>query len=165
MGETAQLLYGTDVITNSDRLYVGSPYRVGSLDESGHVYVYDIATGALIHDIEAPLDAENRYSFGANIEVDGTTIVVSTDEGRDHYQSGKDQVFVYDAITGDFMFELIPLSPMGEFYYDFGYDIAMITISSRSVNRSIHQRHLQRMCLHFRCHHRRPARYYLRRRQ
>jgi hypothetical protein len=114
--------FGLDVAAYGPlHIAVGAPV-VGAGPRVGRVFVYEAIFGGLVHEIVPPEGAENPFFFGAQIEISGDTLVVSTSR-----QTGVNfiaEVYVYDLVTGDFLFELAPINPLNN-ELSFGYDIAI----------------------------------------
>jgi hypothetical protein len=114
--------FGLDVAAYGPlHIAVGAPVVAGG-PRVGRVFVYEAIFGGLVHEIFPPEGAENPFFFGAQIEISGNTLVVSTSR-----QTGVNfiaEVYVYDLVTGDFLFELEPVNPLNN-EQSFGYDIAI----------------------------------------
>jgi len=113
--------FGFDMANSFGRLAIASPGVNGGF--LGHVLVYDSTIGALLHNLAAPVDASNPAGFGKQVVMEGTNIVVTTNDGVG-IGGSNDQVFVYDAVTGELRFELEPINPLGDLA-GYGYDIAI----------------------------------------
>ncbi len=118
-----EINFGFDLANSFGRLVIASP---GNIVGSGHVLVYDSTTGALLHRLVAPVDTVNSREFGIQVVMEGTNIVVSTNDGVGIFGIGNNshQVFVYDAVTGELRFELEPVNILNNFT-GYGYDIAI----------------------------------------
>ena len=71
--------FGSSVALDGGRLWVGAPAWQGAPAGSGRVFVYDVASGALMHELAAPPLAPLEQ-FGARLVVDsGGLLVTATD--------------------------------------------------------------------------------------
>ncbi len=118
----ATSVYGFDLANGFGRLAIASP----ELHDiwTGRVLVYDTTTGAELYTLVAPIDADEPGDFGRSIAMEGTNIVVATSAGdfAGTAAQDKDQVWVYDAVTGALRFELLPDNILN-FNFGFGFDI------------------------------------------
>lgn len=116
-----QRTFGQDVATDGlQKVAIGAP-TVG-LPRVGRVLVYDTEIGNLVHEIMPPASSISPFEFGNQVEISGSTLVVSTQRQVGFNNPG--QVFVHDLVTGDFLFELTPTNALGD-DVSFGYDIAI----------------------------------------
>lgn len=114
--------FGTDVAAyGSLYIAVGAPVS-GPGPRVGRVLVYDSVLGNLYHEIFPPEIAENPFYFGTQIEISGDTLVVSNMRQNGFNDLG--EVFVHDLVTGEFLFELTPINPLGD-EFSYGFDIAI----------------------------------------
>lgn len=103
--------FGYDLANSFGRLAIGAPGVNNGFP--GKVVIYDTTTEARLHTIEAPLGTTEFENFGKQIVMEGTNIVVATSKKFDLLNQDN-QVFVYDAVTGEFRFELVPVNPLND---------------------------------------------------
>ncbi len=111
--------FGADVAASAGRIAVGAP---GSSDPVGRAFVFDAATGGFLYGVMPPAGSLDERDFGIQVALVGDTLVV-TDNDKQNFNEHP-QVFVYDAATGAFKFELLPFGPDLD-TLDFGHDIAI----------------------------------------
>ena len=101
--------------------------------EFGRVYVYNVTTGALLYSIDNPNShTANGVTdeFGANIELDGTNLVVSAHtEGKNYLGTDYDNsgvVYLFDVTTGSLTTTYVNPNPDSTPSGDqFGYSISI----------------------------------------
>lgn len=93
-------MFGAAMAADGDLLLVGAPFA-GS---RGGAYVYDAASGALLHRLQIP--ATPTYSFGAVVDLIGDRAYVQA------AGSTYSAISVYDAPSGTYLFDVThPVSP------------------------------------------------------
>jgi len=90
---------------------VGTVYQeVGANDESGVVYVFNVATGALVHTIENPTGIALEW-FGSSVSMTDSYIAV----GSSYFdaESGAGRVYVFNTTTAALLQTIENPSPVG----------------------------------------------------
>ena len=111
--ETRQLLpsngvagdrFGLSVAIGSGVVVVGAPYADRSGARSGTVYIFDIATGNEIAELN-PADGALGREFGWSVAIDGDHIVVGA-PSDDHSGYNSGSVYVYELSSGSQVWKL-----------------------------------------------------------
>lgn len=99
--------YGGSSAINSDYVVVGSSRNdLGTgVGESGAVYVYDIASGNLLHKL-IPNDPQSGSQFGTTVAVQGDLIAIGAPFTGDR-GTNTGSVYIFDAITGNQLTKII----------------------------------------------------------
>ncbi|UCD74593.1 MAG: FG-GAP repeat protein [Phycisphaerales bacterium] len=97
--------FGTSVAVSGHIIVVGSSRDDDGGNASGSAYVFDAYTGEQVHKLTAA-DATTTDEFGWSICVDGNLVVVGARYG-DGGASGSGSAYVFDAVTGAQLHELI----------------------------------------------------------
>ncbi len=93
--------FGTSIAMDNALVAIGAP-RGGSND-FGSAYLYDAASGALIHNI-LPNEDTPPGSFGYSIAICNGIVAV----GAPYYTVGSSAAYLFDASTGEQLYKLIP---------------------------------------------------------
>ncbi len=113
--------FGFSVSVSGNKVAVGAiGDNAGALD-SGQVYVFEAATGALLATLTNPSPASNDY-FGYSVSLSGNTVVVGAYQD-DTGASNSGQAYVFNAITGALITTLANPSPASSDY--FGYSVSL----------------------------------------
>jgi len=127
-GGTVSDEFGTSVNCSETYTVVSAPKDYKSADPfSGVVYIYDNATGNLLHTLINPSNyGPSSYDyFGSSVSISEThTIVGAYQEGSDDgINSGA--VYIYDNATGNILHTIVNPSPAGTSAQDnFGYSVS-----------------------------------------
>lgn len=100
--------FGWSVDVSGNLAVVGMPKDDEVATDAGAVYVFDVTTGQLLHQLAAD-NGEVEDEFGFSVAIDGTTVVVGA--WRPQITDGTVQVgtaYVFDAVTGQQLHELTP---------------------------------------------------------
>lgn len=89
-----QLRFGRTIAISGDLAAITAT----TTNSSGRVYIYNLATGALVRTITA-FDASSNAHFGGSLAIHGNTLIVSA-YGDD---AGKGAVYLFDFKTGAFL--------------------------------------------------------------
>jgi PEGA domain-containing protein/FG-GAP repeat protein len=94
--------FGCSVAAVKNRIVVGA-YKASTpeLKNAGAAYVFDAATGELLHTLAKPSPASRDF-FGSSVAVLGNNFVVSC-RGDDTGGKGAGSVFSYDGATGELL--------------------------------------------------------------
>jgi len=115
------LLFGTDVVIGGSWIAVAAPAT--KLPVPGRVYVFDRATGTLVHTLIGSL-TQNYTDFGCSLAMDGSHLLVGERRGGAG-GVGSGAAYLFDLTTGQ---ELLMLTPSdGEAADSFGSSVAMST--------------------------------------
>ena len=97
--------FGAAIAMSNGLIAVGSPGAVMGMDgfSKGRVYVYEAATGVLLHTLQSTEPEENVGTFGASVGIDGDLVVagdpfVDIDDSRGAIDAGA--AYVFDLTTG-----------------------------------------------------------------
>lgn len=119
--------FGVDVAVSDGKIAVGAPAVNNPEDPTGRVFLFDQATGAFTREIVPPATAPSivMRDFGERIALDSDVLVVTDYDRSPLFADG--EVFVYDAQTGAFLFELASFGDGVENSGSIGYgtDIAV----------------------------------------
>ena len=88
---------GTSVAIDGAGVVVGAPLADVFGADSGAAYVFDSATGAVVHTL-TPADAAAGDQFGQSVAIDGNLVVVGT----------LGAAYLFDASSGQQLFKLLP---------------------------------------------------------
>lgn len=114
--------FGSTVALNDEYVVIAARGDDTTLDNAGQVFVFDLATGDLLHSISDPSPMSTEY-FGWSLAVEGDTIVIGNP--GDPYASGTEpgEAFLFDVATGTMASIVPPESMIGN--ARFGSSIAM----------------------------------------
>jgi cysteine-rich repeat protein len=103
--------FGQAVAVSADYLVVGAPLDdPGGVENAGSVYVFDLATGALLRTLTSP-DPDENDGFGWAVAVIGDRIAVG-EPGDDGLDNGAGQAYLFDAATGAHLATMSPTHPV-----------------------------------------------------
>lgn len=90
-------LFGGAVSTDGNRVIIGAPKHNTPASQSGIAYIFDVATGNLVHTFVNPGAAPSSDRFGTAVSLDGNYAVVSA------YNTGffSGTVYLFDVTTGN----------------------------------------------------------------
>jgi hypothetical protein len=113
--------FGYSVAISGSTVIVGAIGDDTGATNIGSAYVFDAATGALLHTLANPTPAANDF-FGWSVAVSGTMVVVGA-RGDDSVVTDVGAAYVFDAATGALLHTLANPTPGA---YDwFGFDVAV----------------------------------------
>ncbi len=96
-GETDMYDYfGASVAIDAGRILVGAPGRSDVAFSNGCAYIFDAATGSLVHTL-LPGGASANQRFGGAVAIDGDVVVIGTPGAGG---SNLGACYVFDAVTG-----------------------------------------------------------------
>ncbi|MAQ71917.1 MAG: hypothetical protein CL565_06955, partial [Alphaproteobacteria bacterium] len=88
--------YTVDISTNY--AIVGASYDDTVGGNTGSAYIFDVATGSLIHTLNNPTPTAND-GFGSNVSISDTYALI----GANGDNSGAGSAYLYDVVTGDLL--------------------------------------------------------------
>ena len=91
-------LFGGAVSTDGTRVIIGAPRHNTPFIRSGIAYIFDIATGNLVHTLVNPDAAPSNDRFGGSVSLDGNYAVVGA-YAAESFLSGK--VYLFNVTTGN----------------------------------------------------------------
>ncbi len=120
---TSQGFFGTHTEITGDYVVVGSSRNdIGvGIGESGSAYVYDYASGNLLHKL-IPNDPQAGTQFGSSIAIQGNLIAIGAPFTNDRGPNSG-SVYLFDAITGNQVAKIIA-DDTDDFDW-FGHSVAM----------------------------------------
>lgn len=98
--------FGYAVSADNTTVIVGAPTDSDNGFASGSAYIFDRATNTEIHKLIAP-DGAALDRFGDAVAISDTTFFVSA-TGQDERTNNAGAVYAFDAVTGNFLFKLLP---------------------------------------------------------
>jgi len=96
---------GRSVALDGNLAVFSDPYYMVDGVNVGIVYVQDITTGEIIHELVSPV--AYRSHFGTSVAISGDRIVVGAYDDRDVRDSAG-AAYLYDALTGELIAKLLP---------------------------------------------------------
>jgi WD40 repeat protein len=127
-------LFGYSVAISADgtKCIVSAPYDDFGSSNSGSVYIFNVATGALLRTIRNPIvESGDAFGFSVSISDDGSRCIVGAP--YDNYASADDgSAYVFDTTTGAL---LATLHRTGTAYFGdaFGFSVAISGNGSKCV--------------------------------
>ncbi len=119
------LASGWDLSVTTDGLFVvvGAAEATGAAIRSGLAFVYDAATGNLLHVLHAP-DALENDEFGRSVMITGTKVIVGAPFATTGpVRSGA--VYLFDISDGQFLAKLTLPLPLADQSAQFGRELAV----------------------------------------
>ena len=113
--------FGFSVAISGDTVAVGARRADGEATDDGAVYLFDAATGTLIHEIANPTP-ENFDSFGRSVALSGDLVVIGAD-GDNTGAPGAGAAYVYAVSSGELIHTLS--NPTPAFVDLFGYSVGI----------------------------------------
>ena len=113
--------FGWSVAVSGSTMVVGAYGDDTGATDAGAAYVFDAATGILLHALANPTPAASD-SFGYRVAVSGSTVVVGAFED-DAGATDAGAAYVFDAMTGDLLHTLA--NPAPAFADEFGFSVAV----------------------------------------
>ena len=98
--------FGHAVSASTTTIIVGAPTDSEIGFSAGSAYVFDRSNNAQTRKLLAP-DGSPLDRFGDAVAINDTTIFISA-TGQDERTNNAGAVYAFDAITGDFLFKLLP---------------------------------------------------------
>ena len=96
--------HGAAVAIHDGIAVVGTPFTDEGANNAGSAYVYDATTGAMLHELTAPVPREEAR-FGSEVAIWGTRVVVAAPHD-DRFAPGGGAAYVFDATTGAHLYTL-----------------------------------------------------------
>ncbi len=93
--------FGYSVAVSGSTVVLGTPYDDTGATDSGSAYIFDAATGNLLHTLDNPTPAANDV-FGYSVAVSGSTVVVGASLD-DTGAANAGSAYVFDAATGNLL--------------------------------------------------------------
>lgn len=101
--------FGSSVAIDDDHAIVTARYDDTSGMRIGSAYIYDLATGNLLHTLMNPSGVTGDY-FGSSAAISGDYAVVSAVDA-DNASSRDGAVYIYNVVTGNLLFTLVSPDP------------------------------------------------------
>jgi hypothetical protein len=101
--------FGTSLAVSGNTLVVGVPSDDTGANNAGSAYIFNAATGNLLHTLANPSPAAED-NFGNSVAVSGNTIVVGTPDGKKGVINAG-SAYIFDATTGNLLRTLANPSP------------------------------------------------------
>ncbi|NET41018.1 PEP-CTERM sorting domain-containing protein [Okeania sp. SIO2B3] len=95
--------FGDSVAITENYALIGSYGKDDNGDNSGSAYLFDIATGNLLHKFIA-FDGAAGDHFGRSVAINGTNVLISSHGDGDGSQSGS--AYLFDAVTGNLIHKI-----------------------------------------------------------
>ena len=119
--------FGGDVDTDGKYVLIGAhhSYKI----QVGKVYLYDAASGNLLHTFTSPITTPDCNSiacedfFGIAVAIDGNNILIGAPEDGDSNGQGGGSVYQYDATTYNLIRKIA--DPIPQVYDNFGNSVAI----------------------------------------
>jgi hypothetical protein len=121
--------FGQSVAIGGGRVVVGSPYTFANDNPTGRAFVFEIETATLVRTLVP--DSPGATAFGAEVALSGDRVVVSAPfDATPGYALGT--AFVFDAVTGERLFTLLPDAPGGNFGESLAVDGDLVVVGAPS---------------------------------
>ena len=102
-------LFGWDVAVSGEVVIVGAPHQSDNGEWSGSAYLFDVATGVELYELNAE-DAEEGDAFGLAVDVSGCVAIVGAYlEDGDGVRWGA--AYLFDVMTGTQLHKLVAEDP------------------------------------------------------
>jgi Ca2+-binding RTX toxin-like protein len=97
--------FGSSVAIDGNYAVVGAEnHHEGGATDAGAAYIFDVATGNLLHTLNNPTPATDDY-FGNSVVIDGNYAIVGAwQDDTDGFNTGS--AYVFNVTTGGFLFAL-----------------------------------------------------------
>ncbi|MEL6430719.1 MAG: PQQ-binding-like beta-propeller repeat protein [Planctomycetota bacterium] len=119
-----EVTFGESIALDGGLIVVGSSGNEDVGRDAGIAYVFDAATGQLLHELRPPAGSRDLV-FGRSVALDGTLALV----GAPAFQTGpwaqEGRCYLFDASTGALVRRIDPAFPGGDFY--FGLEVELST--------------------------------------
>jgi hypothetical protein len=116
--------FGTAVSIDGNRAVVGAGWHDADPakdDDTGIAYLYDVATGRLVHKLFAP-DGAPQDVFGRTVGVAGAFVLVGAPGDDDGGFMNSGSVYVFDSATGHFLVKRTAPDPTLTAHYGISID-------------------------------------------
>jgi len=117
--------FGDKVAINNTYAVVGARGEDGDVSNTGEIYIYLVATGALLWTIPSPRQDSAGYFSEDGVAInDDNKIVVSARDATINGLSYSGEAYIYDAVTGNLLHTLDNPNPIGTTERDwFGHGV------------------------------------------
>jgi hypothetical protein len=99
---TASSNFGRSLAISGNILAVGAPNQRPAGNNHGTVYLFDIRTGRLLHELVDNDNLANALNLGTSVAISGRWVAA----GAPNFNSSRGAVLVFDAITGELIHRL-----------------------------------------------------------
>jgi len=123
-GSQIDVIYGSDLSPSSEHLAFGDEIEmhngllavsrgtldVGFPDREQTIFIFDVATRAMLHEILPPMETLPTDGWGTDIAMNDDTLIVCA-PGDDPYGTNTGSVFAYDLQTGEYRNRILAINP------------------------------------------------------